>query len=60
MNNDFNKEKAINSIKNCSFDNLEHKEKLLGFPEAKLGERSKKTIKFFNRGKKNNWKIIGK
>jgi len=58
LNNEFNKEKAINSIKNCSFDNLEHKEKLLGFPEAKLGERSKKRIKFFNRGKKNNWKII--
>ncbi|MDA7770432.1 sulfotransferase domain-containing protein [Candidatus Pelagibacter sp.] len=58
LNNKLDKEKAINSIKNCSFDNLEHKERLLGFPEAKLGERTKKTIKFFNRGKKNNWKII--
>jgi hypothetical protein len=58
LNNKFNKEKASNSIKNCSFDNLEQKEKSLGFPEANLGEKTKKKIKFFNRGKKNNWKLI--
>ena len=57
-NNRFDKKKAINSIKNCSFDNLDQKEKLHGFPEANLGERTKKKIKFFNRGKKNNWKLI--
>ena len=58
LNNEFDKEKAINSIKNCSFETLEKKEKMSGFPEANLGEKTKKKIKFFNRGKKNDWKII--
>jgi len=58
IKNHFNLSKAMNSIKNCSFDNLEQKEKSLGFPEANLGEKTKKKIKFFNRGKKNNWKLI--
>ena len=32
--------------------------KIQGFPESNLGEKTKKKIKFFNRGKKNNWKLI--
>jgi hypothetical protein len=58
LNKEFDKEKAIKSINNCSFNNLENKEKLLGFPEARLDEKTKDKIKFFNLGKKNNWKII--
>jgi hypothetical protein len=58
LKNEFNKKKAINLIKNCSFDSLDKKEKTSGFPEANLGEKSKKRIKFFNKGKKNDWKLI--
>ena len=58
LNNEFNKDKALNSIKNCSFDILEKKEKTSGFLEAGFGEKTKKRIKFFNRGKKNNWKLV--
>ena len=58
LNNMFDREKATNSIKNCSFENLEKKEKISGFPEANLGEKTQKKIKFFNKGKKNDWKMI--
>ena len=58
LNNVFDREKATNSIKNCSFENLEKKEKISGFPEANLGEKTQKKIKFFNKGKKNDWKMI--
>jgi len=58
LKNKFDNVKASNSIKNCNFSNLEQKEKLFGFPEANLGDRTKKRIKFFNKGKKNNWKTI--
>ena len=58
LKNQFNRNKAINSINNCSFEVLEKKEKNEGFHEANYGDKTGKKIKFFNRGKKNNWKII--
>ena len=58
IKNNFNRSKAMNSIKNCSFDILENKEKTGGFQEANYGQKTGKKIKFFNRGKKNNWKVI--
>jgi len=55
---DFDKNKAINSIKNCSFETLKKSEETIGFPEANIGQKSGKKIKFFNLGKDNDWRKI--
>ena len=50
--------KIINSIKNCEFDKLKKLEDKQGFSEAPYKKNSKIPIKFFNLGKKNDWKNI--
>tara|TARA_B000000460_G_C21165012_1_gene242829 strand:- start:62 stop:514 length:453 start_codon:yes stop_codon:yes gene_type:complete len=54
----FNREKAKNSIKNTSFDNLQKLEKEKGFAEALKEKGSEKKIKFFNLGQENNYKKL--
>ena len=58
LKNKFDKEKAKKCIKNCSFDVLKKEEEKIGFPEALLGQKTQKKIKFFNLGKDNDWKKI--
>ena len=50
--------KIINTIDSCSFDVLSNKEKNEGFIESVTHKESKKRLKFFNLGKKNNWKNL--
>jgi len=54
----FDDNKARKSINSCKFETLQKEEEKNGFFEANLGEKSKKKIKFFNMGKKNNFNKI--
>ena len=48
-------EKVVSST---DFNNLQTKEEQLGFEESITSKKNNKKIKFFNLGKKNNWKKI--
>ena len=50
--------KIINTINSCRFDALSYKEKKEGFIESVAHKESKKKLKFFNLGKKNDWKNL--
>ena len=50
--------KFINTIDSCRFDILSNKENEEGFFEAIAHKESGKRLKFFNLGKKNNWKNL--
>ena len=50
-----NRKKAINSIKNTSFDKLKNMENIKGFNEARTNQKTGKKIKFFYLGNKNNY-----
>ena len=50
--------KIINTINSCRFDALSYKEKKEGFIESIAHKESKKKLKFFNLGKKNDWKNL--
>ena len=52
----FNKDKALESITNCSFDKLKRIEEINGFAESVFGQKTGKKIRFFNLGKDNNWR----
>ena len=54
----FDKEKAKKVIRTCKFENLQHLEKTKGFNEAVLKKGSKEKIKFFNMGKKNDYRKL--
>ena len=54
----FNKEKAKKVIKSCQFDNLQKLESKEGFREAVLKKGTKKKLKFFNLGSRNNYKKL--
>ncbi len=58
MDIDINKKKITNVINSCSFDVLSDKEKKEGFEEAATHKKTGKKLKFFNLGKKNNWKTL--
>ena len=51
----FNKEKGKNSVKNTNFNILQKLENNYGFKEALTSIKTKKKIKFFNLGEKNNF-----
>jgi len=51
----FNRKKAINCVKNTSFEKLKKMENIIGFNEARLNEKNGKKIKFFYLGNKNNY-----
>ena len=53
-----NEKKIINTIDSCRFDVLSNKEKNEGFIESVTHKESKKRLKFFNLGKKNDWKNL--
>ena len=52
------KDKARKCVENCSFDKLKKEEDIKGFPEAINKKGTNEKIKFFNLGKKNNYKVI--
>ena len=54
----FNKEKAKRVISNCDFKKLQKLEEENGFPEAMTKKNLREKIKFFNLGKRNNYKKI--
>ena len=54
----FNKEKGKNSVKNTNFNILQKLESNYGFKEAITSNKTKKKIKFFNLGEKNDFKKI--
>ncbi len=56
--NSINRSKIINSIKNCEFEKLKKLEDIKGFSEAPYKKKSKTPIKFFNLGKKNDWRYL--
>ena len=60
MNNKqpFNKDKAVNAIKNTSFEKLQTLEKQYGFSEAVTKKGTKEKLRFFNLGKANNYQNI--
>ena len=49
-------QKLKNVISSTSFENMKKLEELNGFNESKAKKITGQTIKFFNRGSKNNWK----
>tara|TARA_A100001015_G_scaffold314944_1_gene425604 strand:- start:4320 stop:5168 length:849 start_codon:yes stop_codon:yes gene_type:complete len=51
----FNREKAKNSVKSTSFENLKKIEEKIGFGESIIARNNKKRIPFFHLGPKNNW-----
>ena len=51
----FSREKAKNSVKSTSFENLKKIENDNGFSESIIARESKKNIPFFHLGPKNNW-----
>ena len=57
-NERFNKERAINAIKNTSFEKLQSLEREHGFSEAMFKKGTKDRIKFFNLGIANNFKLL--
>jgi len=58
MDIDINKKKITNVINSCSFEALSDKEEKDGFSEAATHKISGKKLKFFNLGKKNDWKNL--
>ena len=53
-----NKKKINNALNSTNFKNLNKMEKDEGFKESPISSKTMKRIKFFNLGKKNNWKTL--
>ena len=51
-----NEGKIDNALKSTSFNKLSSMEEKSGFVESVISKKTKKKIKFFNLGRKNNWK----
>jgi len=58
LNNKFDKDKAINSIRTTNFSKLKNMEKKEGFIESVSSKIDKKKIPFFHLGADNDWKKI--
>ena len=58
LNTSFDEVKAQKCIGSCHFEKLREKEKREGFKEAPIGQKSGKRLRFFNLGKKNDWKKV--
>ena len=54
----FDKKKINNALISTSFKNLSQMEKNEGFQESATSSKTMKKIKFFNLGKKNDWKTL--
>ena len=55
---ELDKKKIDNALSSTSFENLSQIEKKDGFQESATSSKTLKKIKFFNLGKKNDWKIL--
>ena len=55
---EFDKKKINSSLTSTSFKNLSQMENKEGFHESATSSKTMKKIKFFNLGKKNNWKSL--
>ena len=55
---ELNKKKIDNALSSTSFESLSQIEKKDGFQESATSSKTLKKIKFFNLGKKNDWKIL--
>ena len=55
FNKGFDRKKAINCIKNTSFEKLKNMEDNMGFEEARINKKTSEKIKFFYLGNKNNY-----
>ena len=53
--NGFSRERAKNSVKSTSFENLKKIENKNGFSESIIARENEKNIPFFHLGPKNNW-----
>ena len=58
MKLEYNMKKISNGLYSTSFKNLSQMEKNEGFYESPFSDKTMKKIKFFNLGKKNNWKTL--
>ena len=58
VNINMDQKKISNSIESTSFNNLSKMEDINGFEESVISSKTKKKIKIFNLGKKNNWKNL--
>ena len=58
LENSFDKKKGKNSVKNTNFRILQNLENNFGFKEALTSSKTKKKIKFFDLGEKNDFKKI--
>ena len=58
MKNSLDKEKIKKVIKSCEFEKLQKLEQEKGFKEAMIIKETNETIKFFNLGKKNDFKKL--
>ena len=58
LNNKFDKDKAINSIRTTNFSKLKNMEQKEGFIESVSSKIDKKKIPFFHLGADNDWKKI--
>ena len=54
----FDRDKAKKSINSCEFNKLQKLEEEKGFAESVINEKTKKKVKFFNLGNKNNYKEL--
>ena len=52
------KKKLKNTINSTDFHTLKFKEEKFGFEESITSKKNNKKLKFFNLGKKNNWKKL--
>ena len=55
---EYNKKKINSALTSTSFKNLSQMENKEGFHESATSSKTMKKIKFFNLGKKNNWKSL--
>ena len=58
MNFDIDQKKITNALETCRFNNLSKMEDVNNFEESMISSKTKKKIKFFNLGEKNNWKAL--
>ena len=58
MKFELNPQKIKNALHSTNFNSLSRMEKIVGFNESVVSVKTKKKIKFFNLGKKNNWKKL--
>jgi len=54
----FDKKKGLKCVDSTNFDRLKDLERKFGFKESAIGQKTGKTINFFNLGKENKWQNL--